>query len=308
MPFTNPIVAGTTLIRESIKSPDYVAGVSGWSINRDGTAEFNDVTLRGTLIINGPNGSQIRGEVNNSGSAAFFFTPPTAPSQTWIDAALVEGITEWASPSGFYTPWIRIESPNENGQAWGYTEWSGGDVVDTNARITDECDYRIIRCGNLLIQNSDFLSTADPEVLIEGRLRWGDPGATTFGTRVVAYTTSRTASAGLTGLTTVDTLTAPVVSGRVYRARWHGAISSSAAGDTVQYGLTVGGTVMDLGRVTCDRNIDAWPFTAETIFTASSTGNITINGTLIRAAGTGTITRNAGTGAAQAIMTLEEIG
>jgi hypothetical protein len=47
MPFTNPVVGGTTLIRPAIHSPDYVAGVSGWSINKDGTAEFNDVNIRG---------------------------------------------------------------------------------------------------------------------------------------------------------------------------------------------------------------------------------------------------------------------
>jgi hypothetical protein len=47
MTFGNPIVGGTTLIRPAIHSPDYVEGVSGWSINKDGTAEFNDVTFRG---------------------------------------------------------------------------------------------------------------------------------------------------------------------------------------------------------------------------------------------------------------------
>lgn len=49
MTFSNPIVGGTTLIRPAIHSPDYVAGVSGWTINKDGTAEFNDVVIRGEL-------------------------------------------------------------------------------------------------------------------------------------------------------------------------------------------------------------------------------------------------------------------
>lgn len=53
VPFTNPLVAGTTLIRTAIHSPDYVAGVSGWTINKDGTAEFNNVTVRGTLVAGG---------------------------------------------------------------------------------------------------------------------------------------------------------------------------------------------------------------------------------------------------------------
>lgn len=49
--FSNPIVGGTVLIRPAIQSPDYVAGTSGWSINKDGTAEFNDVTVRGEVHV-----------------------------------------------------------------------------------------------------------------------------------------------------------------------------------------------------------------------------------------------------------------
>ena len=51
MVFTNSILAGETLVRDSIQSEGYVAGSVGWSINRDGTAEFNDVTSRGELLV-----------------------------------------------------------------------------------------------------------------------------------------------------------------------------------------------------------------------------------------------------------------
>lgn len=52
MPFLNPVVGGNgALIRPAIKSPNYVPGVSGWSINRDGSAEFNNVTVRGSLYL-----------------------------------------------------------------------------------------------------------------------------------------------------------------------------------------------------------------------------------------------------------------
>lgn len=54
MGFRNPVVGGITLIRQAIKSPNYVPGVSGWTINRDGTAEFSSVTLRGELYIGSP--------------------------------------------------------------------------------------------------------------------------------------------------------------------------------------------------------------------------------------------------------------
>lgn len=53
--FNNSVVGGQgTLVRESIHSPDYVPGVSGWTINRDGSAEFNGVTFRGTLHSENP--------------------------------------------------------------------------------------------------------------------------------------------------------------------------------------------------------------------------------------------------------------
>lgn len=48
MGFSNPIAsAGGALVRDAIHSPDYVPGVSGWSINEDGTAEFQAVTIGG---------------------------------------------------------------------------------------------------------------------------------------------------------------------------------------------------------------------------------------------------------------------
>lgn len=50
MPFGDPIVAGNTLVRDAIQSPNYVAGVSGWTINRDGSAEFSNVVVRGTFV------------------------------------------------------------------------------------------------------------------------------------------------------------------------------------------------------------------------------------------------------------------
>lgn len=53
MPFSNPIIAGEELIRSSMRSENYVnaaeGGIgAGWSINRDGTADFYNLTTRGS--------------------------------------------------------------------------------------------------------------------------------------------------------------------------------------------------------------------------------------------------------------------
>lgn len=54
MAFSNPVTGGQgALVRPAIKSPNYVAGSAGWSINRGGSAEFNDVTIRGGTTIGG---------------------------------------------------------------------------------------------------------------------------------------------------------------------------------------------------------------------------------------------------------------
>lgn len=48
--FSNPVVGGGgALIRNSAHSPDFAAGVDGWSVNQDGSAEFNNVTVRGSI-------------------------------------------------------------------------------------------------------------------------------------------------------------------------------------------------------------------------------------------------------------------
>lgn len=52
MPFTDTILGGDdTLIRDKIKSEGFVSGSTGWQVERDGTAEFNDVTSRGEVIV-----------------------------------------------------------------------------------------------------------------------------------------------------------------------------------------------------------------------------------------------------------------
>ena len=64
--FNNSILAGQgILIRTMIQSPNYVPGVSGWTINKDGSAEFNNLNIRGTF--NGTNYT-----INSNG--AFFYS------------------------------------------------------------------------------------------------------------------------------------------------------------------------------------------------------------------------------------------
>ena len=52
--FNDPLVGGGgVLVYPSIHSPNFVAGSTGWSINKDGTAEFNSLTIRNGTVISG---------------------------------------------------------------------------------------------------------------------------------------------------------------------------------------------------------------------------------------------------------------
>lgn len=48
--FSNPVIGGDgELVIDDVHSRGYANGVSGWSIRRDGSAEFNQVLIRGTM-------------------------------------------------------------------------------------------------------------------------------------------------------------------------------------------------------------------------------------------------------------------
>jgi hypothetical protein len=54
MGFSNRVIGGAAaLVRSAIRSPNYVAGVAGWTVNKDGSAEFNNLVIRNGQVISG---------------------------------------------------------------------------------------------------------------------------------------------------------------------------------------------------------------------------------------------------------------
>lgn len=52
MGFANYLVTkGGLLVRQFIRSPNYVAGSAGWTVNKDGSAEFNSLTVRNAITV-----------------------------------------------------------------------------------------------------------------------------------------------------------------------------------------------------------------------------------------------------------------
>jgi hypothetical protein len=82
MGYLDPVVGGTALRRAAIQSPGFVAGSTGWSINIDGSAEFDDLTFRGTF-----NGTDF--EVTKDG--AFFYSGAPAAGNLIMSLSTVSG-------------------------------------------------------------------------------------------------------------------------------------------------------------------------------------------------------------------------
>ncbi|MGH3570872.1 MAG: hypothetical protein ACRDUW_03435 [Pseudonocardiaceae bacterium] len=71
MPFANPIVSGTKLVIPAIQSVNYVPGMAGWTINRDGTAEFASGTFRGAVVVIDPATGVVLASIGATGNGSF---------------------------------------------------------------------------------------------------------------------------------------------------------------------------------------------------------------------------------------------
>lgn len=83
MSFGNPIVGGQgALVRVQIKSPNYVLNTTGWMIAKDGSAEFNNVVVRGELFVRDADGSYVRIYDDAGNAAVILLNPADLPGKT----------------------------------------------------------------------------------------------------------------------------------------------------------------------------------------------------------------------------------
>lgn len=88
--FSNPLVGGGgALVYPSVHSPNFITGISGWTINKDGSSEFQNVTIRGTF-----SGTDLI--LNSTGM--FFYS--SAPASGNLIASVVPGISTVTDPEG----------------------------------------------------------------------------------------------------------------------------------------------------------------------------------------------------------------
>jgi len=79
------------LVIPSIQSPNYVPGSVGWSINNDGSAEFNNITIRGNFV--GPNFFFSNGDGSLSTTPGYFLYSgtPAAGNLVYSSTASITG-------------------------------------------------------------------------------------------------------------------------------------------------------------------------------------------------------------------------
>lgn len=97
MGWGNPIVGGIKLIRAAIQSPNFQHSVQGWTINQDGTSEFNNVTVRGTVID-----SQSFTYYPSPGLGNLIASDSATPGTDQYGNAYLSGTTGYAQVSGFF--------------------------------------------------------------------------------------------------------------------------------------------------------------------------------------------------------------
>lgn len=305
MAFSNPIVGGENgeLIRASIQSPDYVAGVSGWTINRDGSAEFNNVTIRfelgtGSIVVGPPTGPQVVIRIFNGVGMIQFptntgeeSTPASIQSMDSTDEALLQIESSFASGSASSSR-LRL--------------WSGNDAIGSPIEPVAQLSAFGSQSSNLNVWGT-FTYLDTPEFFVGNEIRVSDDNADgNYPIRVVSGkvftgTTDTTISnASDTLITDAGAATTYLVNGAAYSVEvqvpTRSSSGTSASGtQAIMWKLwdgAVGGTQLanTLRKVTdsvgSSFSITSFKFVFE--FTGT-TGSRTINLSAIQNAGTDTL-------------------
>ncbi|MFD9053297.1 hypothetical protein [Streptomyces zaomyceticus] len=226
MSFNNPLVAGTTLVRRAIKSPDYVPGVSGWSINRDGTVEFNALTSRGEVI---------------AGNATDYVKVTASPSPhiEFMSSAAAVDFPAWIGFDAEGGDVFKIEAPSFTGSGTGSTlqfdpDGTWLDVINGNLDLSTVIGEIRLRSATIRLGGNSPAG----QVIIDPNERTLVTYGTDRGKGVKSYvpvTTSTTlATTETVGVTSGSVL---FEQNRAYRLTLHYKGSGNTANDGVGFRL-----------------------------------------------------------------------
>jgi len=265
--FGNSILAGEELVRTGVRSPNYAAGVSGWRIARDGSAEFNNVTVRGSLFTRNPSGAYV--QIFASGSlAAIDLQPPDDPDETFDNGTI------YADTDGLDTPFLQIQSPIIVGEDNSVITLYGENSADG---LLPAMQLRV-RGGFVNINDGDL--RVDNDSIGRGALVGGRQVETTNDGPFTADSA------------TDFTRTLDVIAGRTYAHVLQGLGELSAATGAWQLNLEVGGVYADtFTRLTNETaTLTRKPINGLVLWTAPATATVTFTVMADERAGTADLT------------------
>lgn len=136
--FKSPIAGGQgALLIPAIKSPDYAPGVAGWTVNRDGSAELNNVTVRGTVIAGTFQGTNF--VINPAG--AFFYSGAPAAGNLTASVAPSSGTDGFGNrylggmATYTYAAGVPVNATQHSGSGILYYAWAGSSWGITQAHV-----------------------------------------------------------------------------------------------------------------------------------------------------------------------------
>lgn len=244
------ILAGVTLVAEAIQSQNYVAGSAGWHIGADGSAEFNNVTVRGTFEIDGVLNSYIKGVTDGSGNPTISLYGGLYPDNhalTPPDPALIE--TTKVSVVGNHYTQLSLIGPS----------YAGGDqgqllIASATAENPFGASAMTLTAGEMLLTAVDLTLSSTNGITLQDTVNLGSTPAVTVTLASTNFTNGTTTSTSFT-----NTLTTTGIHGVAFVAPPSGEVtvigrtiaSNSTAGSfaimdfEVRTGSTVGsGTVV----------------------------------------------------------------
>src|SRR5450755_3559252 len=110
--FNNPVIGGGGgLVYPSIHSPNYVTGISGWTVNKNGSAEFSSGIFRGTITASSFAGTDF--VLNQNG--LFIYTGAPATGNLFVSIAPLAGANDGFGNA--YKAGIQIQGVGDAGQS-----------------------------------------------------------------------------------------------------------------------------------------------------------------------------------------------
>lgn len=312
MPFRNPIVAGLTLIRAAIKSPNYSAGVSGWTINRDGSAEFNDVTARGNVVIGAPSTLT---EITNQIPSVLQTKYPMMTSVTlWTDTG---GWYWYAGPQGqgyYVVGVVRLgvaleiyRMDNASGVFFG----SGGDPVTIDiGDISNGSSLYISSVSSLTVDGRILLRTGGT---LDGDISY-DGISLSRGLRLYERYSGApfsSTTAATTEQVMATSASATYRNGRAYRITWAGKVDSATlmtVQPRVRLGSLTGTNLVSGGSVDTRSGSADVDFIRTNIVKNTSGSDITSTIVLTFQNGSAAVSNFTGTGSAANTLEIVDVG